>query len=29
MLVAQPMAEGLTCVTRDPEFSKVAVPTLW
>lgn len=29
MLVAQAMVEGLTCVTRDPEFSKYAVPTLW
>ncbi len=29
MLVAQAMVEGLTCVTRDREFSKYAVPTLW
>ena len=29
MLVAQAVAEGLTCVTRDPEFSKYGVPTLW
>jgi PIN domain nuclease of toxin-antitoxin system len=29
MLIAQAMVEGLTCVTRDPEFPKYAVPTLW
>jgi PIN domain nuclease of toxin-antitoxin system len=29
MLVAQAIIEGLTCVTRDPELSKYAVPTLW
>jgi PIN domain nuclease of toxin-antitoxin system len=29
MLVAQAMVEGLTCVTRDPAFSKYAAPTLW
>jgi len=29
MLVAQAMLEGLTCVTRDPVFSKYNVATLW
>jgi PIN domain nuclease of toxin-antitoxin system len=29
MLVAQALVEGLTCVTRNPEFSKYSVPTLW
>ena len=29
MLIAQAMVEGLTCVTRDREFSRYAVPTLW
>lgn len=29
MLVAQAMLEGLICVTRDPEFPKYGVTTLW
>ncbi len=29
MLVAHAMSEGLTCVTRDPVFSKYDVATLW
>ncbi len=29
MLVAQAMTEGLICVTRDPEFPKYGVTTLW
>lgn len=29
MLVAQALAEGLTCVTRDPEIASYGVQNLW
>ena len=29
LLIAQATAEGMTIVTRDPEFAKYPVPTIW